>query len=99
MYYARRYGVPPEIENGQVVTKPEYLIMPASFGMWVAIMVMYIFSTRNGCDFNYMDTTQMFRSKTTYYMCSTYDTSYQHRYFYGTSHDALGTISAVNVLL
>ena len=32
LYYARRYGVQPEIENGVVVTKPEYLIMPASFG-------------------------------------------------------------------
>ena len=28
LYYARRYGVAPEIENGVVVTKPEYLIMP-----------------------------------------------------------------------
>lgn len=51
LYYARRYGVPPEIENGQVVTKPEYLIMPASFGMWMMVMTMYIFSTKNGCDF------------------------------------------------
>lgn len=51
LYYARRYGVPPEIENGQIVTKPEYLIMPASFGMWMMVMTMYIFSTKNGCDF------------------------------------------------
>ena len=51
LYYARRYGVPPEIENGEVVTKPEYLIMPASFGLWMMVMTMYIFSTRNGCDF------------------------------------------------
>ncbi len=51
LYYARRYGVPPEIENGVVVTKPEYLIMPASFGMWMMTMVMYTFSTKNGCDF------------------------------------------------
>ena len=35
LYYARRYGVTPEIENNVVVTKPEYLIMPASFGMWM----------------------------------------------------------------
>ena len=40
LYYARRY-----------VTKPEYLIMPASFGMWMMTMVMYVFSTKNGCDF------------------------------------------------
>ena len=51
LYYARRYGVPPEIEHGKVVTKPEYLIMPASFGLWMMVMTMYIFSTRNGCDF------------------------------------------------
>lgn len=50
LYYARRYGVQPEIENGVVVTKPEYLIMPASFGLWVMVMTMYVFSTRNGCD-------------------------------------------------
>ena len=51
LYYARRYGVQPEIEHGVVVTKPEYLILPASFGMWMMTMVMYIFSTKNGCDF------------------------------------------------
>ena len=51
LYYARRYGVQPEMENGVVVTKPEYLILPASFGMWMMTMVMYIFSTKNGCDF------------------------------------------------
>ena len=51
MYYARRYGVPPEIEHGVVVTQPEYLILPASFGMWMMTMLMYVFSTRNGCLF------------------------------------------------
>ena len=51
MYYARRYGVPPEIEHGVVVTKPEYLILPATFGMWMMTMLMYVFSTRNGCLF------------------------------------------------
>lgn len=51
LYYARRYGVQPEIENNVVVTKPEYLIMPASFGMWMMTMIMYVFSTKNGCDF------------------------------------------------
>ena len=51
LYYAHRYGVPPEIENGVVVTKPEYLIMPSAFGMWMMTMVMYVFSTRNGCNF------------------------------------------------
>ena len=51
MYYARRYGVQPEIEHGVVVTNPEYLILPATFGMWMMTMLMYVFSTRNGCLF------------------------------------------------
>ena len=39
------------MENGEVVTRPEYLILPATFGMWMMIMVLYIFSTKNGCNF------------------------------------------------
>lgn len=50
-YYAQRYGVLPEIENGEIVTKPEYLIMPATFGLWMMIMTLYIFCSRSGCDF------------------------------------------------
>jgi hypothetical protein len=50
-YYAQRYGVQPEIENGVVVTRPEYLILPATFGLWAMVMTMYLFSTRNGCNF------------------------------------------------
>lgn len=50
-YYALRYGVQPEIENGVVVTKPEYLILPATFGLWMMVMMLYIFSTKNGCNF------------------------------------------------
>ena len=50
-YYAHRWGVQPEIENGQVVTKPEYLILPATFGLWMMVMMLYVFSTRNGCNF------------------------------------------------
>ncbi len=30
-------------------SRPEYLIMPASFGFWVMFMVLYIFGTRTGC--------------------------------------------------
>ncbi len=32
-------------------SRPEYLIMPATFGMWMMFMVMYVFCTRTGCDF------------------------------------------------
>lgn len=50
-YYATRWGTQPEMENGEVVTRPEYLILPASFGMWMMVMALYIFSTKNGCNF------------------------------------------------
>lgn len=51
MYYAARYGVQPEIVNGEIVTKPEYLIMPTSFGFWAMFMVLYLFNVKTGCNF------------------------------------------------
>ena len=32
-------------------SRPEYLIMPATFGMWMMFVVLYLFCTRNGCLF------------------------------------------------
>lgn len=53
MYFANRFGTQPLLdpETGEVVTRPEYLIMPASFGFWMMIMIMYVFCTRTGCNF------------------------------------------------
>lgn len=53
MYFANRFGTQPQLDpvTGEVVSRPEYLIMPASFGFWMMIMLMYLFSTRTGCDF------------------------------------------------
>lgn len=53
MYYANRYHTQAAIDpaTGEIITRPEYLIMPASFGFWMMVMVLYIFSTRNGCNF------------------------------------------------
>nr|MBP7472610.1 hypothetical protein [Prevotella sp.] len=65
-YYAERYHVEAEIENGIVVTRPEYLILPATFGLWAMVMVMYIFCTRNGCDFiNWLQKLFFGKQKTT----------------------------------
>ena len=50
-YYANRWGTQPEIENGEIVTKPEYLLLPATFGFWAMIMMLYLFCTKNGCNF------------------------------------------------
>ncbi len=51
MYYADRFNVDPVIENGEIVTKPEYLIMPATIGLYVIFMLYYLFGTKTGCTF------------------------------------------------
>lgn len=51
VYYAHRFGVQPLIENGEVVTKPEYLIMPSSIGFFVMVMLYYLTSVPTACPF------------------------------------------------
>ncbi len=51
VYYANRYGVEPLIVNGEVVTKPEYLIMPSSVGFWAILMIYYFLGSKTGCQF------------------------------------------------
>ena len=45
MYFADRFGTQAEQDpiTGEIVTRPEYLILPASFGFWMMVMLMYIF--------------------------------------------------------
>lgn len=51
VYYANRYGVEPLMFNGEVVTKPEYLIMPSSVGFWAILMIYYFLGSKSGCRF------------------------------------------------
>lgn len=51
VYYANRCGVEPLLVNGEIVTKPEYLIMPSSIGFWAILMIYYFFGTKTGCHF------------------------------------------------
>ncbi|MCD4698329.1 MAG: hypothetical protein K8S16_19045 [Bacteroidales bacterium] len=51
VYYANRFHVAPLMENGEVVTKPEYLIMPSSIGFWAILMMFYFFCSKSGCKF------------------------------------------------
>lgn len=51
VYYANRYGVEPLMVNGEVVTKPEYLIMPSSVGFWAILMIYYFLGSKTGCQF------------------------------------------------
>lgn len=51
VYYANRYGIEPLMTNGEVVTKPEYLIMPSSVGFWAILMIFYLSGSKTGCKF------------------------------------------------
>lgn len=52
VYYATRFDVKPLLDAaGNIITRPEYLIMPSSFGFWVMFMMLYVFSAKTGCYF------------------------------------------------
>ena len=51
VYYARRYGVEPLMANGEIVTKPEYLLMPASVGFLATVLLLYLFRIKSACNF------------------------------------------------
>lgn len=51
VYFATRLEVAPLVENGEVVTKPEYLLMMSSVGFWSLVMIFYIFNVRSECTF------------------------------------------------
>lgn len=52
-YFANRFGTQSliDVNTGEVITRAEYLIMPASFGFWVMVMVLYVFCIPTGCNF------------------------------------------------
>ena len=52
MYYAQRYGTQPQLDpvTGEIVSRPEYLLLSATFGFWAMTMLLYLFCTANGCN-------------------------------------------------
>ena len=51
IYYANRIGVAPLVINGEIVTKPEYLLMPSTIGIWAVFMIYYFVGVKSGCRF------------------------------------------------
>ncbi len=51
VYFANRFGVEPLIENGEITTKPEYLIMPSSIGFLIVLLIYFLFNTKTTCPF------------------------------------------------
>jgi hypothetical protein len=51
MYYGRKnFGMMPRIENGEVTTEPEYLIMAATIGVLFTMLAYYIFDKDTRCN-------------------------------------------------
>ena len=51
VYIAQKYNISPLIENGEVVTKPEYLIMPSSIGFLAVFLFYFLFNGKTQCKF------------------------------------------------
>ena len=64
LYYARRFGTMCELGDGtlmnfqqalaqnmDIATKPEYLILPSTFGFWAMFLLFYLFCIPTGCNF------------------------------------------------
>jgi len=51
MYYGRKnFGIMPRMENGEVTTEPEYLIMLGTVGVLAFMLVYYIFDKDTRCN-------------------------------------------------
>ena len=51
MYYGRKnFGMMPRMENGEVTTEPEYLIMAATIGVLFTMLAYYIFDKDTRCN-------------------------------------------------
>ena len=51
VFYASHLGIPPVIENGEIVTKPEYLLIPSSVGILLSIMFYFFLNGQTRCGF------------------------------------------------
>ncbi len=45
VWIAEKLNVPALMENGEIATKPEYLIMPSSIGLLASVFLLFLFTT------------------------------------------------------
>jgi len=51
VFYANHLSVLPLIEDGAIVTKPEYLVMPSSLGVMMATLAYFLLNKETKCNF------------------------------------------------
>lgn len=64
IYFANKLAVSPIIENGEIATKPEYLLMMSSIGFLAIFNIFYVFKIKSGCTM-YSSIQQKINIKTT----------------------------------
>ena len=50
VFYAHHLAVPPLIENGEVVTKAEYLLLPSSIGVLFSTLAFFVLNRETRCN-------------------------------------------------
>lgn len=51
VYFANHLNIPPLMENNEIATKPEYLLMPSSMGLFFATIIFFFFNKGTRCNF------------------------------------------------
>lgn len=51
VWTAHHLNIAPLRENGEIVTKPEYLLMPSSIGLLLASLLYFVFNSQTRCNF------------------------------------------------
>ena len=51
VYFAQHLAIPPLMENGEIITKPEYLIMPSSAGLFLSTVAFFLVYGQTNCRF------------------------------------------------
>jgi len=50
VFYAHHLAVPNLVENGEIVTRAEYLLMPSSIGVLLSTLVFFLFNRETRCN-------------------------------------------------
>lgn len=98
VYYAHRFGVQPLIVDGEVVTKPEYLIMPSSFGFWIMFMLLYLFNIKADAIFQ-LSATGIFPQQQSTSRNASHDTPHLTGYFHGAESYFMDQLHGIAILL
>lgn len=51
VFFADHLAIAPVMENGEVVTKPEYLLLPATIGLYLSTIVYFFLNGQTRCNF------------------------------------------------